>query len=327
MATTLFALSKGVPMETLTAATGVSAEALLEADPWLPGDLVARIWQVIRTRCPNDAVGLRMASMVPRSILGEFGELSSTLPDLRSLTRFAARNHALLSDELELEVFEGPHESGIRMYHPMDELDGGCGAELGVGVAAQLATGLFGADVIRRVEFRHHPLGPESQYAEFFGQVPLFGAPTNALIVLSSDLDRPNPHARPELHLFVQQRLDALRAERQTVGPPERAIDLQEAVAFNAAHGDFTARGLARRLGVSERSLQRMASQEGSSPRKLMSDARRAHALRLLQDAGLSMDQIAEQLGYATERSFRRAFERWVGKTPAQVRRERARQS
>jgi len=51
-------------------------------------------------------------------------------------------------------------------------------------------------------------------------------------------------------------------------------------------------------------------------------DARRAHAQRLLRDPSLSIEEVAERLGYASERSFRRAFERWEGVTPAGFRRK-----
>ena len=42
----------------------------------------------------------------------------------------------------------------------------------------------------------------------------------------------------------------------------------------------------------------------------------------LLAQPGLSMEQIAEQLGYSEVGNFIRAFRRWTGRTPARWRRE-----
>jgi AraC-like DNA-binding protein len=48
---------------------------------------------------------------------------------------------------------------------------------------------------------------------------------------------------------------------------------------------------------------------------------RMQQADRLLRDRRLSVAQVAEQLGYATEASFRRAFKRIRGVGPGAVRR------
>lgn len=76
---------------------------------------------------------------------------------------------------------------------------------------------------------------------------------------------------------------------------------------------------MARDLGISERSLHRLLVREGASYFHIAERVRFERAKRLLL-AGTSTEQIAEQLGYSDERSFRRAFKRWALASPAHYR-------
>lgn len=76
---------------------------------------------------------------------------------------------------------------------------------------------------------------------------------------------------------------------------------------------------MAHLLGVSRRTLTRMLERDGVSYSLLSREARLLHARRMLRD-GLPLGDIAEALGFADERSFRRAFQSWSGVTPAHYR-------
>jgi AraC-like DNA-binding protein len=79
---------------------------------------------------------------------------------------------------------------------------------------------------------------------------------------------------------------------------------------------------IARDLGVGARTLQRQleALGTGASFHGLVEEQRRSHALRSIVETKHSVSQLAAQLGYADAASFRRAFRRWTGVSPAQYR-------
>jgi len=58
----------------------------------------------------------------------------------------------------------------------------------------------------------------------------------------------------------------------------------------------------------------------GVSPGQYLAELRMAEAQRLLRDADLSVVQIGERVGYATEAAFRRAFRRIIGVPPGALR-------
>ncbi|MCX4241026.1 helix-turn-helix domain-containing protein [Paraliomyxa miuraensis] len=322
-ATVMFALSRGVTLLEVAQATGVSAEQLMTATSWLPQEVIPRIWLLLAERFPGEAVALSMASIGATSrIFGDLGRMGSLVPDLRSMILLTIRNRALLSDGLELQLLETDTEATLRMHHPMDEVDGGYEAELGLAMSARGFGHRFGTEgLLVRVEFRHRPLGPLDAYQRFF-EVPVrFEQPNNALVLHAHALDRENPKADPALQLFVQRHLDRIREELGARADSPLLERVREAVAQGSVRGEFSVETLARRLGMSSRVLQRHLADEGTSPRALLDQARKAQALELVRDPRLALEEIACLLGYATERSFRRAFERWTGRTPAQARR------
>jgi AraC-like DNA-binding protein len=65
--------------------------------------------------------------------------------------------------------------------------------------------------------------------------------------------------------------------------------------------------------------LHRLLVREGASYSYIAESVRMGRAKRLLLD-GLGTEQVAEQLAYSDERSFRRAFQRWTLCTPSEYR-------
>jgi AraC-like DNA-binding protein len=135
------------------------------------------------------------------------------------------------------------------------------------------------------------------------------------------------------LHSFAQsderlaQILNQHAAERVRAYPRddwyERVCKL---VAQDLASDDLAIERIAQRCGVAERTLRRRLAEAGTSYRELVDDIRRDRALLLL-DHGLSITELAQQLGFSDATAFARAFRRWTGETPEAYRRARVRQA
>lgn len=86
-------------------------------------------------------------------------------------------------------------------------------------------------------------------------------------------------------------------------------------------HGHYPGvEDVAKALGLSERTLRRQLSEEESSYRDLLAQARYEKAQHLLRHTQLSIDAIAQQLGYAEAAAFIHAFQRWAGTSPSAFR-------
>ena len=70
---------------------------------------------------------------------------------------------------------------------------------------------------------------------------------------------------------------------------------------------------------MSTRTLKRKLSEEGVSYTSLLDERRRLQGVALLRTE-LSVERIAERLGYSDAANFTRAFRRWTGKSPREFR-------
>ena len=108
---------------------------------------------------------------------------------------------------------------------------------------------------------------------------------------------------------FVTARTRALAAGRPSPG-----------LHGTLPRGDVTISKVARILGVSARTLQRKLNEEKVSFRGLHDRALRAEAERRILAGQSSYGEIAFALGFSQQSAFFRAFKRWTGMTPTDLR-------
>jgi len=83
-----------------------------------------------------------------------------------------------------------------------------------------------------------------------------------------------------------------------------------------------TVEDVAGMLFMSAATLNRKLKAEQSSFQQIKDELRYTKAQRLLQDTKLSVDQIADQLGYSDASNFAKAFKNWAGVSPSQFRQQ-----
>jgi transcriptional regulator GlxA family with amidase domain len=113
----------------------------------------------------------------------------------------------------------------------------------------------------------------------------------------------------------------------QAVYAPKRFIEqsspflLDAEQAVRAAGVGLTTIALGKTLGISERTLHRkLKAAAGESPKSFNTRIRLESAKALLSSPSSSIKRVAAQCGYEDEGSFRRAFNRFSGMTPAAYR-------
>lgn len=73
---------------------------------------------------------------------------------------------------------------------------------------------------------------------------------------------------------------------------------------------------LARERHVSPRTLKRQLAAHGTSFQRILDELRRDCAVDLLESEAMTIEHIAERLGYSDASNFNRAFQRWLGMSP-----------
>lgn len=312
-----FATTQGLPIERIEAVTGRSAKELAAPEARHRFDVVGLIWRELMALHPDRPLPLELAKAAPISALYTLWQGACFAPDLRAALTVVVEFRHIMSDHVLLELRERPPL--LRLSHPADVVDNGIVASAAMAITSLIIRNLLRlSDVFASVDLMSRAYGPPAAYEEFFGVPVRFEAERTALLFTPDALDRPVPIADPNLFEFARQRLEELHRRTTT---PDPLAEVRAAVAANAAVGEFGLDALARRLGMSGRALQRLVADHGTTPSELIDEVRSEHARALLDDRKLSLDEIAERIGYSSGRSFRRAFQRATGQTPTQYRR------
>lgn len=140
-----------------------------------------------------------------------------------------------------------------------------------------------------------------------------------AVTFRASDADRPflstNDAMWAVFEPELRRRLSALDADASA------AQRVRSALLDGLPSGALSIESVARRLGISKRTLQRRLEDEGTSYQDVLRETRVALAMHYLEQTRLPTAEISFLLGFEESNSFYRAFHEWTGRTPELVRR------
>jgi AraC-like DNA-binding protein len=168
------------------------------------------------------------------------------------------------------------------------------------------------------VYFRHPSPGSASAHERHFGCPVRFGTDRDALLLSRETLLTPNRLGDDGTSRFFDSHLEA---ELKQLGH-EESLDsrVRAQVSRSLSEGLPRISDVARRLGMSGRTLQRRLSDSGHSYNALVDESRRQLAERLLRQTGYSLAEVAFLTGFSEQSAFTRAFKRWTGQTPRSFR-------
>ena len=178
---------------------------------------------------------------------------------------------------------------------------------------------LLGARVAREAELWLTCPKPAhaDQYAAAVGVRVCFDRPLNAVTMPRRYLDAPVLSAEPAMAELCRQQCEKLLANMRD----RRGLAGRVREQLLRAPGHFPAiERIAGQYGLSERTLRRRLTDEGTSYRKLIDEVRLELARTYLTSTGLPVAEIAALLGYDDPANFRRAFKRMQRQSPQDYR-------
>jgi AraC-like DNA-binding protein len=322
------ALARGVPPGKLFAQAGIEPQSLLDPDGRLPAEVALRAWRAAAELSGDPNFGLSVVDHVRPDTHGGVGYVvhgSATLGEgMRRLSTF----FRLLHQRTTLEVVS---EGGLARLRFVADYDGPPG-ELKHPVECMLSVLL---SACRRttgrplrplaVSFRHGAPAALDAHRRAFDVEPAFDQPHSELCFAAEVFDLPS--AGPDAQMVFAAERHLRQLLEQLPRDEAFATRARGALLEELRRGEPTLERLAARLRVSERTLQRRLSQEGTSLQALLDDLRRELSLRHLAESGESIAEIAFVLGFSEVSAFHRAFKRWTGSTPGAYRQTRGGQA
>lgn len=310
----------GVDIGEVIARHGLPATAATDPEVSLTLTALRRLLEDLEKRMPaGRLLSVDMAGSAPAARYGVSGYIARYAPTLRHALWGMARYYALNNEVATLTFEEGDATAGLR--HTVD------GEPLGLGAAAnEYFLAFFTTWLRARTKGRASPrrawlAHPRRKHASALAaalELPAIehGAGSNGV-----ELDR----ASLDLELRGDAALFAILCDHGELllvaraGRSNRFIGLVvQHLRDELRHGPPTLEGVATRMRLSARTLQRKLAADATSFQQLSDDVRVDAARELLSAGRLAVGQIALELHYADVSTFVRAFKRVVGLTPGE---------
>ena len=170
---------------------------------------------------------------------------------------------------------------------------------------------------LKALDLNHAETGCAGHLAEFFDAPVRFSQADYRLVIEPSIVAESLATANPEL-VRVNDKVvtDYLaRLDRKDI-----VMRVRSELIERLPDGRVGEAEIADALNMSLRSLQRKLEEQGVSYSRLLDDTRRVLGMQYVRSPEYSLNEIAYLLGFTEPANFSRAFKRWYGQPPSQLR-------
>jgi AraC-like DNA-binding protein len=313
------AASRGHSLERLCRGLGFAPDNLRDADFRVSYRQTSLLVHRAMKVCADPAIGIATGARQTVVSFGLPGLGMLTCPTLGEalsyLIKYQRSAGAITDNKYLLDERHFTVEATPRFHDP--ELEPFFVEEVLVSGVA-LARSLIGSHYRPAcLELRYPKPAHASAYSEFFRCPVSFNAQVNRLVSDAAWYHCPLLTYDSFMEVSMQAQIDQLLTNL-----PARDDLVESVLALLRAEVDDMAPlpAIAARLNLSERTLRRRLGELDTSYQGLVDQVRYEAALDLLKRTDLSLVEIALATGFTDARNFRRAFKRWAGMLPNQVR-------
>ena len=304
----------------LLADAGLREDEVEQADGRLRGECVGTLWRLALERSPDPNLALHAATAVPFGAYRVIDFLAASSPTVGESIARVARYFPLINSALEFRITEERDEVRAELvsaHGPRGLPRPYVEYALAVTVLhCRYATGV--AFPLARVEVAFPAAGSLAEHEQVFGCPVKAGREANQFVLARRAWELANQVASAELLRTLEEHADRLLATLRGGEVVETAVARHLMVELRG--GDPSLETIAKRMGMSPRTLQRRLQLEQSSFNDILDRTRKHFASCYLQERGLQLTEIAYLLGFSEQSAFTRAFQRWYGVSPTQYR-------
>lgn len=299
-------------------ATDLTAAMIADDDARISAAQFCVAWAEALRNSGDRTLALRIATATPAGAFGIVEHVCRSCPTLGEALRQWVRYLNLLDDAVEVGLDVAGERAYLRVVRE-SEAPAPASHELCWALVARYGRELSTVPFrLEAIEFAHPAPDDVGAYRAWFDAPVVFGAEHTRMVfprkALAASLVSSDP---APLAILTRAAGELTRA---LVTDPSIAARVKRALHDLLRTDDAQLEVVARRLGLSARSLQRRLKDEGTSLAALRDLVRRELARRYL-DGDLAIAEISFLLGFCELSEFVRTFKRWTGEAPLAHRR------
>lgn len=318
-----FAIAKGADAAALSARSGISAADVADQDHRVPMASYIALMRAAKELSGDAAIALHYGEEVDLSEVSIAGLIMNASADMREA--FVQMNRfGKLAVEVETEAGESRFKHVVEngeLWLVDTRADPNSFHELTEVTFARQICGLkrfLPRPFALEVHVTHPAPAYAAEYARVFGCPVVFDARWNAMRTDAS-LQTHKVALQPHYVFGVlSEKAEQLVKELENSKSARGKVESQLMLVLHM--GDVSMDAIAAKMGVSRQTLFRRLKAEGVTFEKVLDDLRHRLALNYLSGRKASVNETAYLVGFSDPAAFSRAFKRWTGKSPSEMR-------
>ncbi len=310
----------GIAPGPLLARAGLTTAQIADRKARVTAQSQIRFLELAAVASGDDLLGFHLAQDCELRELGLLYYVLASSETLGDALSKAVRYSGIVNEGVRLHWRKG-RETGIGFRYVNVERRGDRQhIELWFTIIVRLARQLTNRRLVpNRVRVTHQGRKMPAEFRSFLGCDIEFAVGADEVVFSRDVLQMPVVGADLYLNDLLTRYCDEALTHRSDSRVITLRHEVENAIAPLLPHGKASAAEIARRLGLSQRTLARRLAGEGLSFSQILHELKLDLATRYLRE-GLTVSRIAWLLGYHEVSAFTHAFKRWTGKSPRQLR-------
>ncbi|MDX1816419.1 MAG: AraC family transcriptional regulator [Marinobacter sp.] len=314
----------GVERRRLLADSGIRPALLGHPDNFITLDQFTNLCRAAVARTGDAALGLAFGLRLKFTTHGSLAQAAISCDTLAEALQVLIKYFRTRFVYMELTFIEEGNEAVLQL-DPGHDVEDLYRFNVDVVMASLMDVNqlLFGDRLISTgwCKVNYPPPSDLEPYRRLFGDQIEFSAGANQLRfdrrLLSLPMSLSNPVTRRVAEAQCEEEMRSIEAATTMAA---RVTRILESVRDSRLPGLET---VAEQLSLSTRTLRRQLASEGVRFQDLQDELRHRRALELLRRRELTIDEVADAVGYSDPSNFGRAFRKWEGMSPSTWRNHR----
>lgn len=281
---------------------------------------MARLWKILDNEVDDPCFGLNVVNFIQPTTFHAFGYSWFASHTLKDAFERYQRYIRLVSNGVDVffNKIDKEYTFNINLkpdvHHDVPLL----AADAALASIIKLCRISYGDDFAPKcVHMKREGSDYENKLIEYFGAPIKFSAKLPGFVFHANTLEQKLSSANAEL---AHSNDKIIMAHLAKLDRNDIVNQVKVALVDFLSSGTVNEDMIASELHVSKRSLQRKLSQLGTSYKKVLEDTRSTLARQYVENSTMSITEISYLLGFSETSNFTRAFKRWIGKSPTDLR-------
>ena len=305
------------PQQQALERAGINPTVIENSGQRVHTDQVARLFKTVQETLDDEFMGFTQNNCKV-GLFATMAELVSHCSTLGELLEKAVNFYNLVSNDIPMRLSRSRGNAVLSFTMAKQEFDPEhFMAEFWLVIWHRFPSWYIGEPI--RLKETHFTFSAPQHRAELEIMFPAalqFNSSANRLIFDAQYLEKPLIRSALELETFVQN----APADVMTIPGSDTTLEAQIERIISQRHPVnlvfVPIHQMAAELGISSQTLHRRLKDSATSYQKIKDNLRREVAIQKLVNERLSVETVAEIVGFTESRSFTRAFKHWTGLTP-----------